>query len=82
MARSRRTSSPDYDRLAKLVVDISGEVHSDPLLTHQGKNAAAVLLGRRGGLKGGVVRAERLTAERRREIAAKAAQARWKKNHG
>lgn len=36
-------------------------------------------LGRLGGLKGGRVRAERLTPERRVEIAKKAALARWGK---
>ena len=34
---------------------------------------------RKGGLKGGRVRAKKLTPERRREIAKKAAQARWSK---
>lgn len=34
-------------------------------------------LGRRGGLKGGKVRAKRLSAKRRSEIARKAARARW-----
>jgi hypothetical protein len=34
--------------------------------------------GRLGGLKGGRTRAERLSPERRSEIARKAAQARWK----
>jgi len=43
------------------------------------KNPAAVALGRLGGLKGGRVRAERLTSERRVEIAKKAALARWGK---
>ena len=42
-----------------------------------GKNPAAVALGRLGGKKGGKARAARLTPERRREIAQKAAQARW-----
>jgi hypothetical protein len=42
------------------------------------KNPAAVELGRLGGLKGGKARAKKLTAQERREIAAKAAQARWK----
>ena len=36
-------------------------------------------LGRLGGLKGGKARAERLTPERRSEIAKKAAMARWGK---
>jgi hypothetical protein len=34
---------------------------------------------RKGGLKGGKARAESMTAERRAEIASKAAKARWKK---
>jgi hypothetical protein len=41
------------------------------------KNPAAVALGRLGGKKGGVARAKALTAKRRREIASKAAAARW-----
>jgi len=43
------------------------------------KNPHAVALGRLGGLKGGKARASRLTPEQRREIAQKAAQARWSK---
>ena len=41
------------------------------------KNPAAVALGRLGGLKGGKARAEKLSPERRSEIARKAATARW-----
>jgi len=44
-----------------------------------GKDPAAVSLGRRGGLKGGKARAEKLGKERRAEIARQAAQSRWKK---
>lgn len=44
------------------------------------KDPAAVSLGRRGGLKGGRARAEKLTPEQRREIARKAAEARWSKS--
>jgi len=43
----------------------------------KGKNPAAVALGHLGGLKGGKARAEKLSAERRSEIASKAAQTRW-----
>jgi len=43
------------------------------------KNPAAVALGKLGGRKGGKARAEKLTPERRREIAKKAANARWAK---
>ena len=42
------------------------------------KNPAAVALGRLGGLKGGKARAAKLSAKKRREIAKKAAEARWK----
>ena len=43
------------------------------------KNPNAVALGKLGGSKGGKIRAERLTAERRIEIARKAVMARWSK---
>ena len=45
----------------------------------EGKDPAAVLLGRKGGLKGGKARAAKLTAEQRSEIARKAARSRWAK---
>jgi hypothetical protein len=47
--------------------------------TNEGKNPAAVMLGRLGGIKGGKARAESLSAKRRKEIARKAALKRWKK---
>lgn len=43
------------------------------------KDPAAVALGRKGGLKGGKARANKLSAARRKEIAKKAAKSRWKK---
>jgi hypothetical protein len=43
------------------------------------KNAAAVALGRLGGLKGGKARARKLTADQRAAGARKAATARWSK---
>ena len=42
-----------------------------------GKNPAAVALGRLGGLKGGKARAKKLSKKQRSEIAKKAAKARW-----
>lgn len=41
------------------------------------KNPHAVALGRLGGIKGGRARAEKLSSERRQEIAKKAAAKRW-----
>jgi len=42
------------------------------------KNPAAVALGKLGGPKGGKARAAKLSARRRKEIARKAARARWR----
>jgi hypothetical protein len=47
-----------------------------------GKNPAAVALGRLGGKKGGAARTAKLTPEKRREIAQKAARTRWSKQDG
>ena len=44
-----------------------------------GKNAIAVALSRLGAAKGGAMRAQRLSAARRREIARAAAVARWRR---
>ena len=52
----------------------TGEI--DDLTTADGKNAAAVALGRMGGK----ARAESMTAKRRTEIAKKAAASRWSKS--
>lgn len=66
----------DTAQLAKRVIDLAtGEVEPEP---ERVKDTAAVELGRQGGLKGGKVRAAKLSPERRREIARKAAAARWK----
>ena len=43
------------------------------------KNEAAQMLGKLGGLKGGKASAAVLTPERRKDIARKAAKARWGK---
>ena len=47
--------------------------------TTEGKNPNAVALGRLGGLKGGKARASKMTPEQRKELAQKAAKARWAK---
>jgi hypothetical protein len=68
----------DPAQLAKLIVDIAtGEV--EDMDATDGKDPAAVALGRRGGLKGGKARADKLTSEERTETARRAAKARWMK---
>lgn len=76
--RSRKRPR-DLNSLAKSIVDdaTSDEPRHKP--EERVKDPAAVNLGRRGGLVGGKARAAKLSAERRREIARKAAQARWRK---
>jgi hypothetical protein len=71
----------DPNQLGKLMIDIAtGEVEDrDPTPEEQGKDPAAVALGRRGGQKGGAARAAKMTPEERAAIAKKAAAARWKK---
>jgi hypothetical protein len=67
----------DPAQLAKLIVDIAtGEVEDrEPTPEEQGKDPAAAALGR----KGGEARARTMSAERRAEIARKAAKSRWQK---
>lgn len=66
----------DTNQLAKSIVDRATDPGEKPTVD---KNPAAVALGRLGGLKGGKARADSLTPERRKEIAAKAAASRWGK---
>ena len=77
--RSSKPHRPrDPNQRAKLIVDLAtGEVEdTDP---DEGKNPAAVVLGRAGGLKGGKARAANMTAEERRKAARHAARVRWDK---
>ncbi len=66
---SKRQPPQDVNVLA---ADIVAEATGD-----SEKNPHAVALGRMGGAKGGKARADKLTPERRREIAKQAAEARW-----
>ena len=59
---------------ATIMAEATGEVKPEE---KSQKNPAAVELGRLGGLKGGKARAEKLTPKQRKEIAKKAAKARW-----
>ncbi len=54
-----------------------------PIVSREEKSLKeyAALLGRRGGLKGGKARAQKLSPERRKAIARKAARARWAREH-
>lgn len=76
-----KTKRPrDISQLAKFIVDQTTDEDKPKEPEQSEKNKAAQELGRLGGLKGGKVRAEKLTPEQRKEIAQIAAQARWKKS--
>lgn len=75
--RSRKRPT-DVNRLAKQVADEATE--ETPTEPDEGKDPAAVALGRKGGLKGGKARAAKMTPEQRRESARKAAEIRWGKH--
>jgi hypothetical protein len=79
MAEKHPSRPRDLNQWAKRMVDIAtGEVDdTPPTPEQQGKDPAAVALGRRGGLKGGKARAANMTPERRAEIAKMAAAKRW-----
>jgi len=75
----KRNRSNDENTLAKSVInEIIELTESESFQRTPQKNPAAVMLGRKGGLKGGKARAEKLSAKERSEIAKKAANARWK----
>lgn len=77
--KARRSS--DTNMLAKQVVDLATSSGEFGVASgREAKDPAAVALGRRGGLKGGKARAEKLPADERKRIAVMAAKARWKKN--
>jgi hypothetical protein len=69
----------DPNQLAKSIIDIATgqKPDRDPTPEEQGKDPAAVALGRKGGLKGGNARAAKLSPEQRKEMAQKAVNTRW-----
>ena len=75
--RSSKPKRPrDPNQLAAHIVGIAtGDIPPDPPLDEL--KSAAALLGRMGGLKGGLARAAKLSPKKRSQIAKKAAQARW-----
>lgn len=62
--------TPDLNKLAFQIVQEATKP----------KNEHAVALGRMGGLRGGPARARKLSPEKRRRIAKRAAQVRWRKS--
>jgi hypothetical protein len=68
---------PDLEKVANAIAEETSE--GGPPSKESTKNPHAVALGRLGGKKSGKARLEKLTPERRKEIARIAAKARWSK---
>lgn len=79
--RSRTTRPRDLNQLGGTIVDAATD-EAAPKPVDDGKDLAAVALGRKGGLRGGPARARALTPEQRKEIARKAAAAQWTAKDG
>ena len=89
MAKKKKKPPKDINVLAKSIIDKVTDQPETPFDSEivqkaiaEGKDPLAVLLGQRGGLKGGKARAEKLSAEERKKIAINAAQIRWSKSKG
>jgi hypothetical protein len=74
-----KRSSTTKKQLDKDVKRLAENLASDGVMPSDLTHLIAVALGRRGGLKGGKARAEKLSAKRRSDIARLAAQKRWSK---
>jgi hypothetical protein len=78
--RSRTKRPRDFnERAFQSVAILTGTADLPPAEPEDPIRAAAALIGRQGGLKGGKARAEKMTPEERSASAKKAAEARWKK---
>ena len=78
----RKKAEHDFAVTAfRVVQEATGEAdtpQAEPEVTAEERSAAAKVLGRAGGKKGGPARAAKLSPEKRSEIAKRAAQARWR----
>ena len=80
MSSSRKKLPKDPNQLAAEIVKRSTEEQAKELRPERSAISQYLAeIGRKGGLKGGQARAKRLSAKRRKEIARKAAKARWSK---
>lgn len=73
-----KVKHPDIFKLAHAIIEAATDEKEQ--VEETTKNPHAVALGRLGGLKGGRARANKISAKQRKDIAQKAAKARWSKN--
>ena len=79
MEKKKKKLPTDINQIGKYICDLTTSEEPTTIECVKEKNPAAVALGRLGGLKGGKARAEKLSPKKRKEIAIKDAQTRWKK---
>ena len=77
MPRKKRRDHDLSVTAFRVVQEATGQTESESEQPKPRKDYDYKTLGRKGGLKGGKARAEKLTPEQRKEIARKAAYARW-----
>jgi hypothetical protein len=77
MARTKPLEQDGPLDFARGILDQVIAKHDPETSKEAGKNPSAVALGLRGGAKGGHARARKLSTKRKKEIAKKAARARW-----
>jgi hypothetical protein len=78
--RSRKRPRDVNELAAEVVREATEDESPEPESVDDGKDPAAVALGRKGGLKGGKARAAKMTAAERSEAASRAARARWSRD--
>lgn len=80
MPEKRKKQPHDFSIIARRIVEEATREDDDTESKDQeSKKPDYAALGREGGKKGGKARAQKLTPEERKEIARKAAKARWGK---
>lgn len=78
MQKRKKMLPRDVNARAHAIGEMAtSEAAPEPETADDGKNPAAVALGRLGGLKGGKARAAKMSKKRLSEIGRKAARARW-----
>jgi hypothetical protein len=78
MIKPRKLPTDTNERAQHIAKLLTGELTEAPEPERSEVSTYLAEIGRRGGLKGGKVRASILSPSRRKAIAKKAAQSRWK----
>lgn len=79
MIKPKKLPSDVNQRARQIAKLLTGETIEQPEPARSEVSSYLAEIGRKGGLKGGKVRSENLSARRRKQIAKQAALARWEK---